>query len=224
MKPLNKIRVLVVDDHAIIRDGLRELLKGQSDIEVVGYAQEGQEALEKARSLRPDVMLLDIAMPGMNGLAVSSLMKETSPETRIIIFTMYKKEAYVQQAIQAGASGYVLKTSPSEEIIVAIRNVFAGKQFLSPDVKDELVDRYLRQQTFKPKPTGYNSLSEREQRVFIMMIEGKSTKEMAEILCLSPKTLEKYRSSVMKKLHVRNLAEMTKYAIRAGILDAELFD
>ena len=222
MKSDYKIRILVVDDHAIIRDGLRELLKDQPDMEVVGYACEGQEALEKARTLHPDVMLMDIAMPGMNGLAVSSIIKETSPDTRIVIFTMHKKEAYVQQAIQAGALGYVLKTSPSEEVFIAIRNVFSGKQFLSPDVKDDLVDKYLKQQTVKPKRTGYDSLSEREQRVFILMVEGKSTKEMAEILCLSPKTVEKHRSSVMKKLGLHSLVEMTKYAVRIGIIDTEL--
>jgi len=222
MKSNHKIRVLVVDDHAIIRDGLRELLKDQADMEVVGYAREGQEALEKARALHPDVMLMDIAMPGMNGLAVSSIIKETSPDTRIVIFTMHKKEAYVQQAIQAGALGYVLKTSPSEEVFIAIRNVFNGKQFLSPDVKDDLVDKYLKQQTVKPKRTGYDSLSEREQRVFLLMVEGNSTKEMAEILCLSPKTVEKHRSSVMKKLDLHSMVEMTKYAVRIGIIDTEL--
>ena len=224
MKSHHKIRVLVVDDHAIIRDGLRELLNDQPDMEVVGYAREGQEALEKARSLHPDVMLIDIAMPGMNGLTVTSLIKETSPGTRIVIFTMHKKEAYVQQAFQAGGLGLCPEDLPSEEVFVAIRTVFAGKQFLSPDVKDDLVDRYLKQQTVKPKRTGYDSLSEREQRVFLLMVEGKSTKEIAEILCLSPKTVEKHRSNVMKKLELHNLVDMTKYAVKIGIVDTELFD
>ncbi|MEI9475660.1 MAG: response regulator transcription factor [Deltaproteobacteria bacterium] len=224
MKAGYKIRILVVDDHAIIRDGLRELLNDQIDMEVVGYAREGHEALEKARTLHPDVMLIDIAMPGMNGLAVTSLIKETAPATRIIIFTMHKKEAYVQQAIQAGALGYVLKTSPSEEIFVAVRTVFGGRQFLSPDVKDDLVDRYLNQQSVKPKKIGYDSLSEREKRVFLLMVEGKSTKEMAEILCLSPKTVEKYRSSVIRKLNIHSLVDMTKYALRIGIIDTDLFE
>lgn len=224
MKSADKIKILIVDDHAIIRDGLTELLKDQPDMDVVGHAGKGEEALEKARSLHPDVMLIDIAMPGMSGLAVANLVKETCPDTRIVIFTMHKKEAYVQQAFQSGASAYVLKTSPSEEVFFAIRKVCAGMQFLSPDVKDDLVDRFLKQQSVKPERTGYDCLSQREQRVFILMVEGKSTREMAETLCLSPKTVEKYRSSVMKKLGIHSLVEMTRYAVKIGIIDPELLD
>jgi two-component system response regulator NreC len=219
---MNRITIIVVDDHAIICEGLKELLSAQADMEVVGVARCGEEAIEKARILRPDIMILDITMPGMSGLDVVGLLKEAIPETKIIIFTMHNKDIYVEQAVNAGVMGYVLKTSPSSEVSAAIRTVFNGGHFLAPEVKDELVKNYFERQTVKPRTGNYDSLSKREQVVFRLMVEGKSTKEMAGFLCLSSKTVEKYRSSAMRKLGLCNLVEATKYAVRIGIVTTDV--
>ena len=221
---MSKISVLVADDHDIVRDGLRELVNNQPDMEIVADARDGEEALEKVRACRPDVILIDIVMPGLNGLAVAELTKEISPRTKIVIFSMHKKDAYVQQALSAGARGYVFESSPSSEILDAIRAVERGNYFLSSHLQAEVIENYIKQQGKKPESTGYDALSEREQEVFRLIVEGKSTKDMADIFSLSPKTIEKYRSNVMKKLGIHSPLELMKYAVKIGIIDPELWD
>lgn len=221
---MNKIRVLAVDDHNIVRDGLREIVNNQPDMEMVDVACDGQEALEKARLFRPDVILIDVAMPGMNGLGVVGLLKEVSPGTGAVIFSMHKKEVYVRQALASGALGYVLKTSPSSEILDAIRAAHRGEYFLSSRINADVIENFVRRESAEPKTVPYDRLSEREQGTFRLMVEGKSTKEMADILCLSPKTIEKHRSNVMNKLGIRSLVELMKYAVKIGVIDPELWD
>ena len=213
-----------MDDHHIVRDGLRELLNNQEDMDMVGDARDADEALEKVRLLRPDVILIDIAMPGMSGLALMGLIKEISPETKIVILSMYKKEAFVQQALRAGALGYVLKTSPSYEIFEAIRAARDGNYFLSANIAGIVIEKIFNQETDKPMATGYELLNDREQTVFRMMVEGMTTKDMADIFCLSPKTIEKYRSAVMSKVGIHNILDLIKYAVKIGIIDPELWE
>jgi two-component system response regulator NreC len=222
---MGKIRVLVADDHDIVREGLRQLIGGQSDMEIVGDVADGAAVVEEVRTLKPDVVLLDIAMPNMNGLTLVGLIKEIHPETRIVIFSMHKKDAYVQQALVAGAQGYVVKTSSSTQVISAIRSVWRGDYYLSPSIQTDLIGDYLDRQrpTADPAMWGYNSLSERQQGIFRLMAEGRSTKEMADMLCLSPKTVEKHRSSVMQKLGLKNMIDIMKYAVKIGILDPDLW-
>lgn len=222
---MGKIRVLVADDHNIVRDGLRELINNQPDMEMIGHACNGKQALTKVRTLRPDVILLDIAMPEMNGLVAVRLIMDISPATQVVIFSMHKKNAYVQQALTSGARGYVLKTSPSSQIFDAIRSVHRGKYFLSPSVQADVIDEYL-VKNHQVKVTGrrYDALSEREQGVFRLMVEGHPTKEMADLLCISPKTVEKHRSAVMKKLGFKSIFDMMKYAVKIGIVDPDLWD
>lgn len=223
---MGKIRVLVVDDHDIVREGLRQLIGGQSDMEIAGEAADGAAAVEEVRTLKPDVVLLDIAMPQMNGLTLVGLIKEILPETRIVIFSMHKKDAYVLQALIAGAQGYVVKASSSSQVISAIRSVVRGDYYLSPSIQTDLIGDYLDRQRPAADLTmgGYNSLSERQQGIFRLMAEGRSTKEMADMLCLSPKTVEKHRSSVMQKLGLKNMIDIMKYAVKIGILDPDLWD
>jgi two-component system response regulator NreC len=218
------VKILVADDHAVVREGLRQLLNGQQDMEVVGEAEDGREALEKAKSLRPDVMLIDIAMPRLSGLEAVRLIKEAVPDTRIVVLSMHKKEAYVHQLFAAGALAYVLKASPSSDVLEAIRAAYRGEYFLSSKIKAEVIATYLEDRRGKPVVGGYELLSEREQQVFRLMVEGSSTNQIADVLCVSPKTVEKHRANVMKKLGMHDLVAMVKYAIKIGVIDPELWE
>lgn len=218
------MKIMIADDHQIVREGLKQLLNDQEDMEVVGEAQDGRETLLKAKSLRPDVLLLDVTMPKLNGLEAIGLIKEAVPDVRIVVFSMHKKEAYARQALAAGALGYVLKASPSSEILAAVRAVFSREYFLSHEINAEIIDAYLETRKTSAPVHRYDLLSEREQQVFRLVVEGNSTKEIADILCVSPKTVEKHRSNLMKKLGVKDLVGMVKYAIKINIVDPEHWD
>jgi two-component system response regulator NreC len=218
------MRILIADDHAIVREGLRQLLNSQRDMEVAGEAQDGREALEKAKSLRPDVTILDIAMPSLSGLEAVRLIKEAVPHTQIVVLSMHEKEAYVHQVFASGALAYVLKASPSSDVLEAIRAAHRGEYFLSSKIKAEVIGRYLESRKEKPAVRGYDLLSEREQQVFRLMVEGNSTTQIADVLCVSPKTVEKHRGNVMNKLGIHDLVGLVKYAIKVGIIDPELWE
>jgi two-component system response regulator NreC len=217
------MKILVADDHAVVREGLKQLLAGQPDMDVVGEAQDGQEALEKAKVLRPDVTLLDIAMPRLSGLDAVRLIKEAVPETQIVVLSMYEKEAFVHQVFNSGALGYVLKAASSSDVIEAVRAAHRGEYFLSSKIRAEVIGTYLESRKEKPSVRGYDLLSDREQQVFRLVVEGNSTAKIADILCVSPKTVEKHRANVMKKLGVGDLLAMVKYAIKIGVIDPELW-
>lgn len=218
------MKILVADDHAVVRAGLKQLLNSQPDMEVVGEAIDGREALEKAKSIRPDVTLLDIAMPGLSGLAAVRLIKEAVPSSAIVVFSMHEKEAYVHQAFASGALAYVLKASPSSDVLEGIRAANRGEYFLSSKMRAEVIGRYLESRKEKPAVRGYDLLSDREQQVFRLMVEGNSTKQIADVLCVSPKTVEKHRGNVMNKLGIHDLVALVKYAIKIGIIDPELWE
>lgn len=218
------MRILIADDHAIVREGLTQLLNSQPDMEVAGEAQDGREALEKAKSLRPDVTILDIAMPRLSGLEAVRLIKEAVPHSQIVVLSMHDKEAYVHQVFASGALAYVLKASPSSDVLAAIRAAHRGEYFLSSKIKAEVIGRYLESRKEKPAVRGYDLLSEREQQVFRLMVEGNSTNQIADVLCVSPKTVEKHRGNVMNKLGIHDLVALVKYAIKIGIIDPELWE
>jgi two-component system response regulator NreC len=221
---MRKTRVLIVDDHAIVRKGLRQLLQGQRDMKVVGEAKDGLEALQKVNDLRPDVTLLDISIPHLSGLEAVRPIRERAPESQIVVLSMHKKEAYVHQALASGALGYILKASSSSEILEAIRAVRRGRYFLSANINAKIIETYLKHRNGKPFSGGYDLLSEREQQVFRLVVEGSSTKQIAEILSISPKTVEKHRTSIMNKLGLQDVVAMVKYAIRIGIIDPETWE
>jgi two-component system response regulator NreC len=221
---MNKIRVLIADDHAIVREGLRQLLNGQEDMEAAGEAEDGRQALEKAKSLHPDVVLLDVAMPHLSGLEAIGLIREAVPKTQVVVLSMHSKETYVQQVLSSGALGYVLKASPSTDILEAIRMAHRGEYFLSSRLKAEVIGNYLKAKRSAPALRGYDLLSEREQQVFRLVAQGHSTCQIAGILCVSPKTVEKHRTSLMNKLGVHDRLELLKYAIKIGIVDPELWE
>ncbi|MFZ5584453.1 MAG: response regulator [Thermodesulfobacteriota bacterium] len=221
---MNKIRVLIADDHAVVRSGLKQLMGDQADFEVIGEAADGREALEKVKAQRPDVIVLDIAMPGVSGLEAAALIKEAAPECRIVILTMHGKETFVRQVLAAGALGYVLKASPVQDVLAAVRAAHRGEYFLSSKIEAEVVGAYLESRREAPAVRGYDLLSEREQQIFRLVAEGNSTNQIAEVLCVSPKTVEKHRTNIMKKLGLKDRLDMVKYAVKIGIIDPQLWE
>ena len=220
------LRIAIADDHSIVRTGVRQLLEAQPHMEVVAEAPNGPLLLKQVKQLRPDVVVVDISMPKLSGLEMIPLIRDACKETQVVILTMYKKEAYAYQALSVGAMGYVLKTAPSEELLEAIELASVGRYFLSPEINAEVIQSYLnkdeapiRQQAISK----YDLLSEREQQVFRLVIEGNSTRQIAEILCVSPKTAEKHRSNIIKKLGIHEPMAMLKYAVKIGIAKPEIW-
>lgn len=221
---MKTIKILIADDHTIVRDGLRQLLSEQEDLEVVGEARDGKQALEKVKSLHPDVLLLDVGLPELNGMEVISLMKRSDLKTQIVVLSMHSKGTYAQQALAAGALGYVLKASPSSDILEAIRAADRGEYFLSSKLRTEVICAYAKYHEKSPALGGYESLSEREQQVFRLAAQGNTTGQIGEILCVSPKTVEKYLTSIMNKLDIHDRVGLMKYAIKIGVVDPALWE
>ncbi len=220
---MTPIKVLIADDHAMVREGLRQLLEPQADIEVVGEASDGVEALDLVRSLRPNILVLDLAMPRMNGLEAVKLIRDAVPETQIVILSMHEKEAYAHKVLSAGARGYVLKGEPSSTLLAAIRSVHEGEFFLSQNIRADVINSYVKSRKKETTSKGYDLLSEREQQVFLLLAEGNSTTQISEVLCISSKTVEKHRANITKKLGISTPIEMIKYAIRIGVIDPDFW-
>lgn len=219
------IRLILADDHEILLEGLRLLLDSTHDIEVVAQANNGLEVLEKVREHQPDVILLDIAMPEINGLEVISIIKSISPDTKVVILSRYEKEAYVHQALKAGAFGYVVKGAPSNELIDAIRHAQSCKYFLSTQIQTNVIRSYLDKTEEQPKNNEYFSeLSEREIQIFKLLIEGNSSRQIADILCISSKTVDKHRANIARKIGIDNPIKMLQFAIRQGIINPEIWE
>jgi two-component system response regulator NreC len=221
---MEHIKVLIADDHAIVREGLRKLIEEQPDMSVVGEASDGLIMLKKIKQLIPDVALVDIAMPNLSGLEAIGLIKESVPETEIVVLSMHKKDAYVHQSLTSGALGYILKASHTNDVLDAIRAARNGEYYLSSKINSKLIGTFLKNRKSKPLVSGYNLLSEREQQVFRLLVEGRSTTSIADVLCISGKTVEKHRANIMKKLDIHNMVEMVKYAIKIGIIGPELWE
>ncbi len=219
-----RIKVLIADDHTVVREGIRQILSKESDMEVVGEASDGLEALEMVRASKPDVAILDIAMPGISGLEAVSLIKETLPQCEVVVLTMHAKESMIHRMLDSGAMGYVLKASPVSDVIEAVRAARRGEYFLSSKIKAEVVSAYISNRNKKPPVKGYDLLSDREQQVFRLVAEGNSTNKIAEILSVSPKTVEKHRTNIMRKLSLKDRLDLVKLAIKIGIIDPDLWD
>jgi two-component system response regulator NreC len=218
---MNPIKVLIVDDHEMVRTGLRHLLETESDIQVVGEASNGVDGLALAKKLRPDVAIFDVAMPKMGGLEAIGLMRQSLPQTKVVILSMFSKESFAHEALQAGASAYVLKGAPSSDLIKAIRSAQDGSYYFSQEVHARMINSYVNRSKNTNDEVGYQSLSDREKQVFRLLVEGNKTADIADILCISGKTVEKHRTSLSKKLEVSNPVEMMKYAIRIGLIDPD---
>lgn len=214
---MSKIRVLIVDDHAILREGIHALLALQDDIEIVGEAADGREAVDKARQLEPDVILMDVAMPLMDGLEATRRIRKENPKAKILILTQYDNKEYVLSSIKSGASGCVPKRAVASELVSAIRAVHRGDSFLYPSVTKFLVEDYLQRVEEDP----YDRLTAREREVLKLVAEGRTNREIAGLLSVSVKTVLGHRTNLMEKLGIHNRTELIKYAIRKGLITVD---
>jgi len=213
------IKCIVIDDHTLFRDGIRRLLDGEPDIEVVGEASDAVEGLEKIRNLRPDVVLMDIGMPGMSSFEAARLIERNCPNTRTIFLTMYEDEEYLLQCLEVGAAGYLLKDAPSYKLIDAVREVSKGQKYISQRIMEKLVEDFHARPRGSHKRVARSSmLTPREREVIKMLAEGNSVKEIAKLLGLSVKTIEAHKFNLMRKLGIHNKAQLVTYAIQKKIL------
>ena len=219
-----RIRVLLADDHPILRSGLKLLLGAEPDLEVVGEANNGREAVAQTVELRPDVVVMDIAMPEMGGLEATRRISQLGLGTRVLILTVHAEEQYLLPVVQAGGSGYVRKAQADTELLEAIRAVHRGEVFLDPPATKMLLEDYLDRVEAGKEVDSYQTLSEREREVLKLTAEGYTAQEIAERLILSPKTVDTYRQRVMDKLNLHHRAELVKYALRKGLLQSEVGD
>ncbi len=214
---MNKIKILLVDDHAIMRDGIRALLSLYDDIEIVGEASEGKEAIEKAQKLIPDVVVMDIAMPGMDGLEATRRIKKSSPKVKILVLTQHDNREYLLSAIKAGSSGYIPKKALGSELVSGIRALFKGDSFLYPSAAATLIRDYLRQTDEDP----YDRLTAREREILKLIADGHTSREIAAELFIGLKTVLGHRLKIMQKLDLHNRTELIKYAMRKGLITIE---
>ena len=216
---MNKIKVLLAEDHTIVRKGLHSLLEKEIGVEVVGEAEDGREAVRKAEKLQPDVVVMDIAMPGLNGLEATRQIKKRFPEMKIIILTVHANEEYVLQTLRAGASGYLVKKAAPADLIEAIQAVYKGDSFLSPSISKTVIDEYIRQtETKSERDIIYGKLTTREREVFQLIIEGHKNREIADLLYVSIKTVETHKAHIMDKLNVHSTAELIRYAMDKDLI------
>lgn len=211
------VTVLLADDHPIIRQGLIRLLEAETEISVVGEASDGLQAVELVETLKPDVLVIDMMMPGLNGLDVLRQVRKRSSNTLNIVLSMQSADAYVVEALKSGASGYILKDSGPGEVVTAIRRVIQGQRFLSPKLSERLIDAYI-QNSEKTIVDPYETLTDREREVLHMAAEGMTNAEIAKRLSLSPRTVELHRSRMMNKLGLHNQTDLIRYALKRGIL------
>jgi len=210
------IRVLIADDHGIVRGGIRRILEDREDIQIVGEASDGQKAIQKVRETAPDVVLLDISMPGMDGIDVTKQLKAIDPEVRILILTMHAEEQYAPRLMRAGAMGYVTKHAAPEDLVKAIHVVHSGRRFISPTLTENLAWRYL---GGRADLGPVDCLSDRELQVLCLLAKGNTNQEIAGFLHLSVKTINTYRGRVLEKLNLRNNAELTLFAVGNGLIE-----
>lgn len=215
------IKVFLADDHSVVREGLRYLLEALGGIRVVGEAAEGRDAVREVLKTEPDVVIMDIAMPGLNGIEATAQILESRPETRVVILSMYASREHVYRSLKAGARGYLLKESVSKEVADAVHAVYRGSRYLSQKITETVVDDYIDHDGKSPGKSPLEGLSSREREILQLVVEGKSSSEIAEVLLISPKTVETYRSRIMEKLEIRDLPGLVKFAIKHGLTSLE---
>jgi two-component system, NarL family, response regulator NreC len=215
---MGAVRILLGDDHTVVRQGLRKILEEQPAWQVIAQASDGRQAVQQTLALLPDVAVLDIAMPLLNGIEATRQIVRRAPAVRVLILSMHAEEAYVTEAVQAGAKGYLLKDSADSDLVRGVAAVAAGTSFFSPAAAKVMLDDYLRHLSQKGIVNRYDALSEREREVLQLIAEGRSSKEVAEVLSISPATVETHRTHILQKLDVHNTAELVLYAVRRGVI------
>ena len=220
-----RVRVLIVDDHTLLRQALRMMLDDNDALEVVGEAANGREAVEAAERLRPDVVLMDMVMPSLNGIEATRQIAKRTPSCRVLILTAYLEDEHLLQSLKAGAAGYVVKNSDLEELLLAIQSVHRGNSYFSASVSEEIAVNEVLLQAKQPNPkTGYDLLTSREREVLQLIAEGLSNQRIAEELVISVKTVEAHKAHIMSKLHARNRTDLIRYAIKRGLVSLETPD
>jgi two-component system response regulator NreC len=215
---LPKLRVLLGDDHTLMRQGLRKILEERPEWEVVAEVGDGREAVKKCLALKPDVAVLDVAMPLLNGIDATQQIAKKVPETKVLVLSMHSDEAYVTRALQAGATGYMLKDSAGKDLLKGIASVAAGQAYFSPAIARLMLDDYVRRVSGTDVVDRYETLSAREREIFQLIAEARTNKEVAELLEISPATVETHRARILQKLDIHNTAELVLYAVRRGVI------
>jgi DNA-binding NarL/FixJ family response regulator len=213
-----KHRILIVEDHTLFRAGLKALLDRDPDFDIVGEADNGRDAVRAVGALSPDLVLMDLSMPGMNGMEAIRDIKRRYPETSVLVLTIHKADEYIHEALRAGTDGYILKDATHDELRVAVRSVLNGKTYLSPDISDKVINVYLGNDSQPNSTSPWDTLTHREREVLKLVAEGHPNRYIADFLCLSVKTVEKHRSNLMKKLDLHNASTLTAYAIEKGLV------
>ncbi len=214
---MNRIKVLIVDDHAIMRDGIKALLSLHDDFEIVGEASEGKEAIDKSNELEPDIIVMDIGMPSMDGLEATRRIRKKNPKVKVLVLTQHDNKEYILSAVKAGVAGYIPKKALGSDLVSAIRSVYRGDSFLYPSATSALIEGYLRQVEDEP----YDRLTEREREVLKLIAEGHTSREIADMLFINLKTVLGHRTKLMDKLDIHNRSELIKYALRRGLINMD---
>jgi len=211
------ITIILADDHRVVREGLRALLERHDDIKVVGEAADGREAVKLAATLKPDVVVMDISMPVLNGIEATQQVLEVSPSSRVIILSMYSTSEHIFRSFKAGAQGYLLKESAGEDVVNAVRVVREGRRYLTDKITETLLDDFIHQRSLVESESPVSRLSKRERHILQLVVEGKSSSEIGSQLFLSPKTIETYRSRIMHKLSINDVPGLVKFALQHGL-------
>ncbi|MFW6081732.1 MAG: response regulator [Desulfosalsimonas sp.] len=218
---MSKIKVMIADNHLLTREGLKALLGQEPDISVAAEASDGEEMMIKIRERKPDVVLMEALMPKLDAVKAIGDIRQISEKTGVVILTMYQKHGYIRDSLHAGAMGYLLKTSPFEEVLAAIRSASENKYFLSAEINADIINNYLQKETRRPYMSSYDKLTRREQQIFRMIAEGATANEIGGRLSISPKTVAKHRTNLMEKLSMKNTAALVRYALQLGIVEPE---
>ena len=211
-------RIVIAEDHTILREGLRMLLSSNPAFEVVGEAQDGLEAIRSVESLKPDLILMDLSMPRMNGVGAIQEIKKQSPSTKILVLTVHKTEEHILTALKTGADGYILKDATHGELMLAMDNIFSGRSYLSPGISEKVIEGYLEGRKSVKSSTSWDTLTQREREILKMIAEGYRNKDIADYLCISAKTVEKHRANLMKKLDLHSASSLTAFAMEKGLI------
>lgn len=214
-----KYRVFIVEDHQLFREGLKSMLDNRGDIEIAGEAEDGLDAVQKIRRIKPEMVLLDLSIPKMSGISVMKEVKRDLPETKILALTIHESDQYVLEAFDAGVDGYCIKDASRQELMVAIDSVLQGKSYISPGISDQVIDGYLHGRKTLKEESSWDTVTQREREVLKLLAEGFSNKEIAAFLHISVKTVEKHRSNLIGKLDIHNVAQLTAYAIQKGLIE-----
>jgi DNA-binding NarL/FixJ family response regulator len=208
-----KVRIVIAEDHTILREGLKSLLSSNPDFEIIGEAEDGREAIRCVEKFKPDLILMDLSMPRINGLDAIKEIKKRFSETKILVLTVHKTEEYILATLKSGADGYILKDSTHAELVLAVKNVLSGKHYISPGISEKVIEGYLEGKKTLKRKSSWETLTQREREILKLIAEGYKNKEIGDYLCISPKTVEKHRANLMEKLDLHNIQALTTFAI-----------